>query len=119
MRATHGAPRRAFVLTQRRGLQAQLLGPSLEGRLACVGLKTLRADPLSSRRQGLQDLLALAHVAFTGRGEEGDFLARKVRALNERVDDRRRHVPPNREADEDLAVARQVGKFARNGRARG
>ena len=65
-------------------------------------------DPVRLRADGLEACEGLAHAAAAGGGEGDDSLAGQVAALEEGIDDRRRDIPPDGEADEDRVVAGKV-----------
>ena len=98
-------------------LQPQALDPFLHACHALAAAQALAGEPLCPlRASGSQNVLA-AHAAAAGGGKGDDGLARKVVAFEERLDDARGLIPPDRKAHEHRVVLRHIRDLARDGGA--
>ncbi len=84
------------------------LRPGAERVGAGAELEDLAFEQLCALAAGREGLVGAAHAAAAGGGEGDDGLAGQVAALEEGIDDRRRDIPPDGEADEDRVVAGKV-----------
>lgn len=72
-----------------------------------------------SGAQGVQDFVGLAGAAAARSAEWDNRLAGKVIAFEERMDDGRRYIPPDGEADKDCAICVHIRDRSGDRRPRG
>lgn len=69
-----------------------------------AALEDLAFQQLCAFATRRKSLVRLANVASAGGRKRDDRLAGQVIALKKRIDNRRRDIPPDREADKDCVV---------------
>ena len=88
----------------------QSLDPGFERRNRLAVPEPFAREPDRTGRGRLELVERVSHAGAAGRREDGYPIIGQVAALQERVDDRRRDVPPDRETDQHRVVPRDVGQ---------
>ena len=63
-----------------------------------------------------QGFYSFSKTASAGSGEQNDLLPRKIVTLQEHVDNGRRNVPPDGEAQQDRIISTDIGRYIRQRR---
>ena len=101
-------------------LQVEPLRPCGELLAAGAAAEDLALDKLCVGAAGRELLERFTHAGAAGGRKEDDGLAGEIVALEEGVDDGRRNVPPDREADEhDVVLGHVVALGCDGGAGRG
>lgn len=109
---------RMLIRAQRASrLHAELAEPCLYVRRGRAVDYPARLERRGGGARNAERRLGLAHAAAAGGRKGYHGLARKVMALEERVDDPRRDIPPYRKTDEHRLVIPHVLRQSGNGRA--
>ena len=86
----------------------QRLDPFAQGIRVCAAAEDLAFEQTCARAARCERLVCAAHAAAAGGGKRNDGLARQIAALQKRVDDGGRDIPPDGEADKNGVVVRDV-----------
>lgn len=86
----------------------QCLDPFAQGIRARVASEDLAFDQTRALAAGREGLVCAAHAAAAGGGERNNGLAGQITAFQKRIDDGRRNIPPDGEADEDGVIVCNV-----------
>ena len=76
-----------------------------------VALEDLAVHQLCALAARRKAFVRLADATPTGGRKRDDRLAGQIIALKERIDNRRRNVPPDREANKDCVVVLMLSRF--------
>ena len=83
----------------------QRLDPLAQGISVRAASEDLAFEQTCARAARCERLVCAAHAAAAGGGERNNGLAGQITAFQKRIDDGRRNIPPDGEADEDGVIA--------------